>query len=52
MKQKKTRRGRIVLVILAAILVLLGALCCWQRENIKAFVTFATHSGEELEEQI
>ena len=52
MKQNKTRRGRIVLIVLAAILVLLAALCYWQRDNIKALVTFATHSREELEQQM
>ena len=52
MKLNKRRRGRIAVIVLAVILVLLGALAYWQRDNIKAVITFATTSQEELEQQI
>ena len=52
MKLKKRRRGRVGMVVLIVILVLLGVLAWWQRDNIKAVVTFATTSQADLEQQI
>lgn len=52
MKQKKTRRRRTVLIVLVILLILLAALAVWQRNNIKALISAATQSQEQIEEQI
>ena len=52
MRQKKSGRWKIPLVILLILLAILAALAVWQKNNLQAVIGFMTYSQEELEEQL
>lgn len=52
MKEKRPRRGKVLPVVLLVLVILIAALLVWQRNNIKALISFITYSQEELEDQM
>jgi len=52
MSKKKIRGRSIALIVLAVLILLIGILLVWQRENLKALKDYFSYSQEELAQQL
>lgn len=52
MSNKKTRRRRVVLIVLTMVIAVLATAAIWQKNNLQALISYVSNSQEELEEKI